>query len=78
MIAKDARCACGSVVTRSRRMEYDLHAAVLLGLESLIEVGAVGEIIAAVGDEESEGPGKALRAIAEAMGAEGFRIATRA
>jgi hypothetical protein len=33
-------------------MEDHFHAAVLLGLERLIEIGAVSEISTAVGDEE--------------------------
>ena len=33
-------------------MEHDFHAAVLLGFEGLIEIGAVSEIGAAVGDEK--------------------------
>src|ERR1700722_4737031 len=33
-------------------MEHDFHAAVLLGFEGLVEIGAVSEIGAAVGDQE--------------------------
>jgi hypothetical protein len=33
-------------------MEDDFHAPVLLGFEGLVEIGAVSEIRAAVGDEE--------------------------
>jgi hypothetical protein len=33
-------------------MEHDFHAAILLGLEGVIESGAVSEIGATMGDEE--------------------------
>jgi hypothetical protein len=33
-------------------MEHHFHASILLRLEGLIEIGAVSEISAAVGDEE--------------------------
>ena len=55
VLAKDAR---GVIWFRcdghhaSRRVEYHFHAAVLLGFEGLIEIGAVSEIRAAVGDEK--------------------------
>jgi hypothetical protein len=38
----------------SRRVEHDFHAAVLLGFEGLVEIGAVRKIRAAVGNEEGE------------------------
>ena len=39
--------------TSSRGMEHHFHTPVLFGFEGLIEIGAVSEIGAAVGDEES-------------------------